>query len=85
MNDLPPRTRHGTLGDGLSRLLTGAIKLAGLIIAVDQIFVTPHPQLAALGLSGFMMAGAQFSERGLTMLLDRLFGQEPPSPPKDTP
>jgi hypothetical protein len=62
------------IGQVLTVLTTGAIKLVGLASAFNQLLLTEHPTSLALAVSAFMMAGAQLSEGLILTALDRLVG-----------
>jgi hypothetical protein len=64
------------IGQVLTVLTTGAIKLVGLASAFNQLLLTEHPTSLALAVSAFMMAGAQLSEGLILTALDRLLGGE---------
>lgn len=63
-------------------MVTNAIKLSGLILAVHEVLFHATLRPVVLGEAAFMMAGARFSEQVLLAVMDRLLGQSPP-PPKN--
>lgn len=58
----------------MTLIVTNLIKLAGLVLAVDEVLVQPQPRALVLGVAAFMMAGAQFSEEAVLLALGRFFG-----------
>ena len=64
----------------LALLVTNAVKVTGIVIAIQDVFSKPDPNAAVLGLAAFMMAGAQISEDTVLRLVSRMFG-----PPGETP
>jgi L-asparaginase II len=62
------------IGQVLTVLTTGAIKIVGLASAFNQLLLSKHPTSLALAVSAFMMAGAQLSEGLILTALDRLVG-----------
>jgi hypothetical protein len=62
------------LGRGLTLLVTNAIKLGGLWIAVHEIATQAQPRLTVLAVALFMMSGAQASEEAVLKLAGRVFG-----------
>ena len=70
--------QHETNGGfirGLTLLITNAIKIAGLLIVLKEVFSPslPDPSRAeVLAIAAFMMAGAQLSESLILAGLDRI-------------
>jgi len=64
------------IGQALTVLTTGAIKIVGLASAFNQLLLTEHPTPLALAVSAFMMAGAQLSEGLILTALGRLLGDD---------
>jgi hypothetical protein len=65
--------RLARIGQAVTQLITWGIKLAGAVSATDQLLLhADHPSSVALITSGFMMAGAQFSEGLILNLLEKL-------------
>jgi hypothetical protein len=58
---------------GATLVITNATKLAGVVVGVHEAFTTKDA--LTLGLAGFMMTGAQVSERIFLAFLDRFFGR----------
>ena len=67
------------LGQVLTYVISTAIKLAGLFIAVDQLLLHSSTKPVYLALAAFMMAGAQLTEQGVLAFLEHLgFKHEKP-------
>lgn len=86
------RSVEGRLSRGFTLLVTNAIKLGGLWIALHEIlFRSGSLRSEVLIESAFMMAGAHFSEHVLLAILDRLLGRplttkgKPEEDPDDRP
>lgn len=60
----------------ITLVITNAIKLAGLVVVIDEIFaaMTDPQRPLVLAVSAFMMAGAQFSEGVILAAIDRILG-----------
>lgn len=67
------RIAHG-VARALTRLFVAAVRVLGLIAAVKQLLVVPHPDSVELVFSGFLLAGAQVSEGLILGFIDRLMG-----------
>ena len=66
----PTGARGGAAAERVTFWVTTAIKLAGLVIAVNEALFQPSPHDAVvLGLAGLMMAGAQALESSVQSLL----------------
>lgn len=59
----------------LTQLVTNALKVAGLIVAGNELLFRKDLRPVALAEAAFMMAGGQFSEQILVAVLDRLLGR----------
>lgn len=68
-----PATSH----QWLPLLVTNITKLAGLGLALNEVFIQAHPRTLEILLSAFMMAGAQISEDTVMSLWGRIFAVEP--------
>ena len=72
-----PQQTLGRFAYTLTLLVTNAIKIGGLVAAMHEIFShSAEPRLTVMGLAGFMMAGAQFSEELVLRLWSRMFHPE---------
>jgi hypothetical protein len=60
-------------GVRITLVVSNLIKLGGLILAYKAAFVSAHPSPVVLALAGFMMAGAQFSEKTILGLAGHFF------------
>lgn len=72
------------LGRLVALLVTNAIKVGGLYVAIKTVS-EPTPSAITIGLAAFMMAGAQISEETILGLVGRMFGahqQHEQHPPK---
>lgn len=63
---------------GTTLLVTNLIKLAGVVVAVNEAFTTRDA--VVLATAAFMMAGAQASENVLLAVLDRILRAPPVDP-----
>lgn len=63
-------------GRRLTLLVTNAIKLGGLALAMNEVFSRPDPRALELIAAMFMMAGAQISEEVLLGIASKFFGLE---------
>lgn len=65
--------------------VTNLIKLAGLVIALEEIFGRARPDTISMAVAAFMMAGAQLSEDVILNLVSKMFTAPSPEPPADPP
>lgn len=68
---------HNRFVRSLTLLITNAIKIAGLVIVLKEVFVPSFgdpTRAEVLAIAAFMMAGAQLSESLIIAALDRLVG-----------
>lgn len=66
----------GRFARAVTLLITWVIKIVGLLSASNQLFLHGNqPSSIALGVSAFMMAGAQVSEGLVLAAIDRLTGE----------
>lgn len=67
----------------ITLLVTNAIKLAGVYVAVHEIVSQATPRALELGVAVFMMTGAQVTEEAILNLAGKMFGgkegKDPPS------
>jgi hypothetical protein len=61
--------RRGTL------IVTNVIKLAGLVVAINELVLRSQLRPLSAGIAVFMMAGAQVSESVLLAAIDRFLGR----------
>ena len=61
-------------GRRLTLLITNAIKLGGLVVALNEAVGHDQPRALVIGLAAFMMAGAQVSEEAFLGIVQRIFG-----------
>lgn len=78
--------RTAQAGRLLTLLVTNAIKLGGLYLALRTAITEPQPNVVQIGEACFMMAGAQVTEDAILRLVGRMFGaheaHETHEPPK---
>lgn len=81
---MTPRTQsEGRFALALTLIVTNAIKLGGLTLAIHEVLFHATLRPAVLAEAAFMMAGARFSEHVVLAVMDRLLGREPDPPRKD--
>lgn len=66
----------------LTLIVTNAVKLTGIAIAIHEAFTKSNPSATILALAAFMMAGAQISEDAILRMISHMFGGAGESPPQ---
>lgn len=73
----------GRFARAVTLLITWATKLTGLASAFNQLLLKNGDHPFALGISAFMMAGAELSEKLVLAMIDRLLGDPTDSKPEN--
>lgn len=66
--------QKGRLARRLALVVTNAIKISGLVLALNEVFGQPSPRTVELLVAAFMMTGAQISEEVVLGMASRFFG-----------
>ena len=74
MTPTPPEPSTGRTSRAVTLVTTNVIKLSGLGVALNELFLRPSARTSVIALAAFMMAGAQLSEQAVLAALDRLLG-----------
>lgn len=61
-------------------IVTNVIKLAGLVVAINELVLRSDLRPLSAGIAVFMMAGAQVSESVLLAAIDRFLGKDSAPP-----
>jgi hypothetical protein len=62
------------IGEVAVFLPTFVIKIAGLVLGIDEVLIRNNTKPLIVLLAAFMMAGGQVSQGAVTAFMDRLFG-----------
>lgn len=76
-----PPSRMVQASQLIALLVTNAIKLGGLYVAIHTAATEANPNVVLIGAAAFMMAGAQVTEEQILKLIGRMFGGGAPKPP----